>query len=81
MNDVVHDGDAVLLRLGEPPSPVPAPVAALLREHIATRANMNTATIPTSRWIFPGLRNARWRDPRECPAQQCKSSGMGPTRS
>jgi hypothetical protein len=25
VDDTVHDGDAVLLRLGEPPSPVPTP--------------------------------------------------------
>jgi hypothetical protein len=41
-------------RLGEPASPVPAPVAALLLEHIENRDNMNTATNPTSRWLFPG---------------------------
>ncbi|MGW0776063.1 hypothetical protein ACWD01_20955 [Streptomyces sp. NPDC002835] len=30
VDDVIRDGDTVLLRLGEPASPVPAPVAALL---------------------------------------------------
>ncbi|AQU64964.1 hypothetical protein [Streptomyces niveus] len=39
VDDIVHDGDAVLLRLGEPASPVLAPVAALLLEHLATRSN------------------------------------------
>ncbi|GAB2459327.1 hypothetical protein [Streptomyces incanus] len=56
VDDVIHDGDTVLLRLGEPASPVPAPVAALLLEHIANRDNMNTATNPASRWLFPGRR-------------------------
>ena len=56
VDDVVHDGDTVLLRLGEPASPVPAPVAALLLEHIANRDNMNTATNLASRWLFPGRR-------------------------
>jgi integrase len=56
VDDVIRDGDTVLLRLGEPASPVPAPVAALLLEHIANRDNMNTATNPASRWIFPGRR-------------------------
>ncbi|GAA2326345.1 hypothetical protein [Streptomyces cuspidosporus] len=46
----------MLLRLGEPASPVPAPVADLLLQHIADRDNMNTATNPASRWIFPGRR-------------------------
>ncbi|MGW3151850.1 MULTISPECIES: hypothetical protein [Streptomyces] len=56
VDDVIHDGDTVLLRLGEPASPVPAPVAVLLLEHIADRDNMNTATNPASRWLFPGRR-------------------------
>ncbi|WP_328543734.1 hypothetical protein [Streptomyces europaeiscabiei] len=47
-DDVVHDGDAVLLRLGEPASPVPAPVTALLLEHLATRSANVTA-------LFRGL--------------------------
>ncbi|GGT26295.1 hypothetical protein GCM10010271_32470 [Streptomyces kurssanovii] len=50
---------AVRLRLGEPASPVPAPVAALLLEHIAHRENMNTATNPASRWLFTGCRAGR----------------------
>lgn len=56
VNDVVRDGDMVLLRLGDSASPGPAPVAALLLEHIATRDNMYTATKPASRWLFPGRR-------------------------
>ncbi|MGW3659144.1 hypothetical protein ACWD6R_27245 [Streptomyces sp. NPDC005151] len=56
VDDVLHDGDATLLRLGEPASPVPAPVASLLLEYIADRDNMNTATNQASRWLFPGCR-------------------------
>jgi hypothetical protein len=46
LDDVIHDGDQVLLRLGEPPSPVPGPVADLLLSWIDKRDNMNTATKP-----------------------------------
>ncbi|WP_337825184.1 hypothetical protein [Amycolatopsis sp. A1MSW2902] len=56
VNDVICDGDQALLRLGDPPSPVPAPFAALLFEWIGKRDNMNTATNPNSRWLFPGRR-------------------------
>jgi integrase len=56
LEDVIRDGDTVLLRLGESPSPIPEPVADLLLEHIAHRDNMNTATNPASRWLFPGRR-------------------------
>lgn len=56
VNDVVHDGKAVLLRLGEPASPVPEPAASLLLDYIADRDNMNTATNQASPWLFPGRR-------------------------
>ena len=56
VDDVVHDGDQVLLRLGEPPCPVPGPIADLLLSWIHNRDNMNTATNPHSRWLFPGRR-------------------------
>jgi len=56
IDDVVHDGDQVLIRLGEPPSPVPGPIADLLLDWIENRDNMNTATNRDSRWMFPGRR-------------------------
>ncbi|MGW5465132.1 hypothetical protein [Streptomyces sp. NPDC003996] len=59
VDEVLRDGDAVLLRLGEPASPVPAPVAFLLLEYIDNRDNMNTVTKPGSRWLFPGRRTGQ----------------------
>ncbi|WP_331746269.1 hypothetical protein OG936_39720 (plasmid) [Streptomyces sp. NBC_00846] len=56
VDDVIHDGDQVLLRLGEPSSPVPGPVADLLLSWLPNRDNMNTATNRDSRWLFPGRR-------------------------
>ncbi|MGH3847360.1 MAG: hypothetical protein ACRDS0_38960, partial [Pseudonocardiaceae bacterium] len=56
IDDVIRDQDQVLLRLGEPPSPVPTPFAQLLLAWISERDNMNTATNPDSRWLFPGRR-------------------------
>ncbi|MGP3965760.1 hypothetical protein ACTWPT_58440 [Nonomuraea sp. 3N208] len=56
VDDLVHEGEAVFLRLGEPPSPVPAPVASLRLDYVAARDNMNTATNRASRWLFPGRR-------------------------
>ena len=55
-DDVIRDGGQVLLRLGEPPSPVPEPVAGLLLEWIGSRDNMNTAANRNSPWLFPGRR-------------------------
>ena len=56
IDDVIRDGDQVLLRLGEPPSPLPCPAADLLLSWIPKRDNMNTATNHDSRWLFPGRR-------------------------
>lgn len=56
VDDVTRDGDEVLLRLGDPPVPVPEPFAALLLAAADQRDNMTTATNPDSRWLFPGRR-------------------------
>ncbi|MFF0132024.1 hypothetical protein ACFYTG_41025 [Streptomyces mirabilis] len=59
VDDVVHDGEAVLLRLGEPASPIPEPAASLLLDYIADRDHMNTATNQASPWLFPGRRSGQ----------------------
>ncbi|MFI0425153.1 hypothetical protein [Spongiactinospora sp. 9N601] len=59
IDDLIRDEEDVFLRIGEPPSPVPRPVAALLLDYIAARDNMNTATNRASRWLFPGRRAGR----------------------
>lgn len=56
LDDIVQDEDQVLIRLGDPPSPVPQPLAALLLNYAADRANTNTATNPGATWLFPGRR-------------------------
>lgn len=50
------DAGQVLIRLGDPPTPVPEPFAALLLQAAAQRDNMQTATNPDARWLFPGRR-------------------------
>jgi hypothetical protein len=56
IDDITQDRAQVLLRLGDPPVPVPEPFAALLLQLAASRQNTNTATNPASRWLFPGRR-------------------------
>ena len=56
LDDIVRDDDQVLIRLGDPPSPVPQLFAAMLLDYAADRANMRTATNPGSTWLFPGRR-------------------------
>lgn len=43
------------LRLGEPASPVPSPLADLLQTYLAARPNLTTRD-PDSTWLFPGRR-------------------------
>lgn len=55
-SDILIEDDQVLLRFGSPPTPVPAPFAALLLDLRENRENMATATNPDSPWLFPGRR-------------------------
>jgi hypothetical protein len=55
-NDIVVQDDQVLLRLGAPLTPVPAPLGPLLMALRDQRDNMRTATNPNSSWLFPGRR-------------------------
>ncbi|WP_239153511.1 hypothetical protein [Virgisporangium aliadipatigenens] len=64
IDDIIRDDDQVLLRLGDPPTPVPEPVAALLLEYLGQRTNMRTATNRDSRWLFPGRRAGQPLQPR-----------------
>ncbi|OHV73637.1 hypothetical protein [Pseudofrankia sp. BMG5.36] len=57
--DILLDGDQVLIRLRDPPSPVPEPFAALLLALRDSRTNMRTATNPNSPWLFPGRRSGQ----------------------
>ncbi len=55
-DDVLQDNGEVLVRLGDPPSPVPEPLAGMLLTHLDQRPNTMTATSPEARWLFPGRR-------------------------
>jgi hypothetical protein len=63
LDDVIRDGTQVL-RLGEPPSPVPAPASDLLLEWIGNRGNMNTATNRDSPLAVPRPQGRAAREPQ-----------------
>jgi hypothetical protein len=46
----------MLIRLGDPRAPVPAPFDAIITNYLAARPNLTTATNPDSTWLFPGRR-------------------------
>jgi hypothetical protein len=50
------DDGGVFIRFGEPATPVPEPFATLLLPATAQRDNLQTATNPGARWLFPGRR-------------------------
>ena len=52
-DDVIQQDSQVLIRLGDPPAPVPEPFAALLLELAGHQPGITTASTPT-RWLFPG---------------------------
>ncbi|WP_223839152.1 site-specific integrase [Saccharopolyspora pogona] len=52
VDDIIQD-EQVLIRIGDPPSPVPQPFAVLLLDYAAHRANMRTATNPTATCCSP----------------------------
>jgi len=57
LDDITHaDDGGVFIRFGEPPTPVPEPFATLLLRASAQRDNLQTATNPGARWLFPGRR-------------------------
>ncbi|MFH8388035.1 hypothetical protein ACH4E7_45425 [Kitasatospora sp. NPDC018058] len=54
-SDIVRNGSQVMLRLGDPATPVPEPFAGMLLEHLAAQ--------PNSTWLFPGHRAGQPLDP------------------
>ncbi|GAA1581082.1 hypothetical protein GCM10009789_38680 [Kribbella sancticallisti] len=54
--DIVYNGDQILIRLGDPPVPVPEPFANHITTYIASRPNLATATNPGRQLLFPGRR-------------------------
>lgn len=54
LSDVVVEVEDVSVRLGEGFVPVPPPFAGMVTDLIAGRPNLNTASNPTSPFLFPG---------------------------
>jgi integrase len=54
-NDVILENGTVLLRIGDPPTPAPDPLAGLLRELLAHRMSFRGPNAHTA-WLFPGRR-------------------------
>jgi integrase len=84
-SDVLRTGDRVAIRIGDPPSPVPEPVAALLIAHVDNRLNLTTATNRNADWLFPGRRGGqpmttdgieRWFRAHQIPALTGRTAAL-----
>ncbi|MEV6183304.1 hypothetical protein [Streptomyces sp. NPDC052015] len=54
IDDITDDGVTVTVRLGDPPSPLPEPIADLMRAYILSRQHLPYANSRSSHWLFPG---------------------------
>jgi hypothetical protein len=63
-DDILRDGDQVLIRLGEPPSPVPEALAGILLQLVDNQQDPTSAANPGNRWLFPGHRAGQPLHPR-----------------
>lgn len=54
IDDVIDDETVVTVRLGDPPSPLPEPVADLMRAYMHSRQHLPYASSRSSQWLFPG---------------------------
>lgn len=80
LDDISHHDGQVLLRLGDPPTPVPEPFAILLLGYAAARPNTKTATNPDGRWLFPGRRAGRPIHPSTIE-KRLRDRGFAPGRA
>ncbi|WP_239064878.1 site-specific integrase [Streptomyces sp. S4.7] len=62
-DDVLRDGQCVTLRLGDPPTPAPEPVADLLLDYLQALPASTPAINQNSPWLFPGRRASQPMNP------------------
>ncbi|MFE4719491.1 hypothetical protein ACFRLW_24225 [Streptomyces sp. NPDC056728] len=61
IDDVTDDETTVTVQLGDPPSPLPEPVADLMRAYIQSRQHLPYASSRSSQWLFLGRQRSAIR--------------------
>ncbi|MFC8897180.1 hypothetical protein [Streptomyces cinereoruber] len=59
IDDITDDETTITVRPGEPPSPLPEPVADLMRTYIRSRQHLPYASSRSSQWLLPGRQLSR----------------------
>ncbi|GAA3126897.1 hypothetical protein GCM10020254_87880 [Streptomyces goshikiensis] len=73
--DVIDDGDALIVRLGDPPAPLPGPVASLVRAYLAEQPRLARASSRSTAWLFPGRQPGHPMDPTSL-LDQLRAAGV-----
>ncbi|MFC1230469.1 hypothetical protein ACIGW5_30835 [Streptomyces prasinus] len=79
VDDVIDDGTTVTVRLGDPPSPLPEPVAGLMRAYVQSCWHLPYASSRSSQWLFPGRQPGQPMNPVSLQAH-LREIGVPPQR-
>ncbi|MEU9189383.1 hypothetical protein AB0D14_33550 [Streptomyces sp. NPDC048484] len=79
LDDVTDDGTTVTVRLGDPPSPLPEPVADLMRSYLRSHQHLTCASSRSSRWLFPGRQPGQPMNPASLQ-DHLRKGGVPPQR-
>ncbi|MCC4314811.1 hypothetical protein [Streptomyces malaysiensis] len=84
-DDILDDGQQLHLRLGDPPSPLPEPVADLVLNYLRSLPAHTLAVNLSTHWLFPGRRPSQPMNPATLlgplrdlgvPAQRARTSAI-----
>ncbi|MEV0492257.1 tyrosine-type recombinase/integrase [Streptomyces atratus] len=78
-DDITDDGSTISVCLGDPPSPLPEPIAALMRAYLHSRPHLPYASSRSARWLFPGRQPGQPMNPASLQAH-LREIGVPPQR-
>ncbi|MFB6782500.1 hypothetical protein ACFCX0_35245 [Streptomyces sp. NPDC056352] len=79
IHDITDDGTTIAVRLGDPSSPLPEPVAELMRAYIRSRQQLPYTSSRSARWLFPGRQPGQPMNPGSLQAH-LREIGVPPQR-
>ncbi|MBL1121067.1 site-specific integrase [Streptomyces sp. 110] len=75
----IDDITTISVCLGDPPSPLPEPVAELMRAYVHARRHLPYASSRSARWLFPGRQSGQPMNPASLQAH-LREIGVPPQR-